>query len=194
MELQTKEYGPTDYYNADTFNEMLPPTMNDEYLASAASSVVRGIRSINPQGKWLLQGWLFLHHRHLWTQSAVRAYLHGAGANVLVLDLAGDIKETWLRHDAFYGHDFVWCMLHNFGGRRGIYGNLPDLFTRIPLALEKACEYRRPSGECPMVGLGLSMEAVHHNPIMYDALTDQAFAVQTYRPTLPDDASVEDSR
>lgn len=192
MELQTKEYGPTDYYNADTFNEMLPPTMNDEYLASAASSVVRGIRSINPQGKWLLQGWLFLHHRHLWTQSAVRAYLHGAGANVLVLDLAGDIKETWLRHDAFYGHDFVWCMLHNFGGRRGIYGNLPDLFTRIPLALEKACEYRRPSGECPMVGLGLSMEAVHHNPIMYDALTDQAFAVQTYRTTLPDDASVED--
>jgi alpha-N-acetylglucosaminidase len=40
---------------------------------------------------------------------------------MLVLDLYSEMSPVWSRSDGFYGTDYVWNMLHNFGGRSGLY-------------------------------------------------------------------------
>ena len=168
VRLLTEEYGPTDYYNADTYNEMLPPSMDSKVLAASASSVLAGIQRAVPTAKWLVQGWLFLHHRHLWGRNEVKAYLDGAGlGNVMVLDLASDIKAMWATHDGFYGHDFIWCMLHSFGGRRGLFGDVGAIYSELHAALA--------SDTPSLVGVGATMEATGHNPVVYEALFDMTF-------------------
>ena len=32
-------------------------------------------------------------------------------------------------YDSYYGKPFAWCMLHNYGGRRDLYGNLSRIAT-----------------------------------------------------------------
>ena len=161
-------YGPAEYYNADTFNEMPPHTMDLAYLKDAGRAVLRGIQGGDPAGRWRVQGWLFLHHRHIWTRPAVQSYLDGAGrGNVVVLDLGADIRSMWQRHDRYFGHDFVWCMLHSFGGRRGVFGNMPALIEQLHEAYA--------TGGPGLIGAGLSMEATHHNPALYEFATDLTF-------------------
>jgi len=40
------------------------------YLASTSAAVVKGIQNQQPQGKWLMQGWLF--HSEFWTDNVSR--------------------------------------------------------------------------------------------------------------------------
>lgn len=35
---------------------------------------------------------------------------------MLLLDLFADEHPVWSRTASMYGHPFIWCMLHNFGG------------------------------------------------------------------------------
>jgi len=35
---------------------------------------------------------------------------------MLLLDLFADEHPVWSRTASLYGHPFIWCMLHNFGG------------------------------------------------------------------------------
>jgi alpha-N-acetylglucosaminidase len=167
MRLQSELYGLTDYYNGDTFNEMFPQSFDERYLSAAGSSVLKGIKRGNPQGKWLLQGWLFLHHRHVWTLPRIQSYLSGVKGEVMVLDLAADIKDTWSSTESFAGNDFVWCLLHNFGGRRGLFGNVDHTNRLLLKALQEAQPY--------LQGVGLTMEATQHNPVVYESITDLFF-------------------
>ena len=34
---------------------------------------------------------------------------------MLVLDLQSEQHPQYVRTKSFYGHKFIWCMLHNFG-------------------------------------------------------------------------------
>ena len=50
---------------------------------------------------------------------------------MIVLDLYADIHPVWQRTESFYGQPFIWCMLHNFGGNIGFYGNFMKVTTGI---------------------------------------------------------------
>ena len=50
---------------------------------------------------------------------------------MIVLDLYADIHPVWQRTESFYGQPFIWCMLHNFGGNIGFYGNFMNVTTGI---------------------------------------------------------------
>jgi alpha-N-acetylglucosaminidase len=52
---------------------------------------------------------------------------------MIILDLDSENRPVWQRSESYYGKTFVWCMLHNFGGTRGLYGNLSRIATG-PLA------------------------------------------------------------
>ncbi len=34
---------------------------------------------------------------------------------MLILDLNSDEDPLWQQYDSYYGQDFAWCMLHNYG-------------------------------------------------------------------------------
>jgi alpha-N-acetylglucosaminidase len=64
-------------------------------------------------------------------------------------------------------------MLHNFGGRPGLYGKLHSLTNDLTNAKTKNPEL--------MQGIGLTPEAIENNPIVYDMLVDM-----TWRDSAPD--------
>jgi alpha-N-acetylglucosaminidase len=51
----------------------------------------------------------------------LQAFLDGAPDDrLIVLDLWSEVEPYWSAHSNFYGKQFIWCMLHDFGGRSGL--------------------------------------------------------------------------
>jgi len=48
---------------------------------------------------------------------------------MMILDLDSNAAPVWSRTHSYFGKPFIWCTLHNFGGNRGVYGNLPRIAT-----------------------------------------------------------------
>uniref|UniRef100_A0A803Q866 Alpha-N-acetylglucosaminidase tim-barrel domain-containing protein n=1 Tax=Cannabis sativa TaxID=3483 RepID=A0A803Q866_CANSA len=59
------------------------------------------------------------------------------------------------------------CMLHNFAGNIEMYGILDAIASRSIDA--------RTSENSTMVGVGMSMEGIEQNPIVYDLMSEMAF-------------------
>ena len=69
------------------------------------------------------------------SKAAIEAYLSGApNNNTLILDLWSEVVPVWSKTQSYYGKSFIWCMLHNFGGNRDLYGNLGELTTGVVAA------------------------------------------------------------
>ena len=81
---------------------------------------------------------------------------------MIILDLNSEQTPLWNKTQSYFGKPFVWCLLHNYGGTRGIYGNLTTIAT-APL------EALRAPGST-MVGVGITPEAIEHNPVVYDLM------------------------
>jgi alpha-N-acetylglucosaminidase len=166
--LLEQTFGRAAYYSCDTYNEMNPPTDDPSYLAAASSAVFSAIRSHDPAAVWLMQGWLFYSSASFWQPAQVQAYLGAVPDDgMLILDLFAETSPVWTRTNSFYGKPFVWCMLHNFGGRRALFGNL----THVASAPATA----RARGASTMVGVGFTPEAIGTNPVMYEVLSDLAW-------------------
>lgn len=73
---------------------------------------------------------------------------------LLILDLWSEVVPVWFYTDSYFGTNFIWNMLNNFGGRTGLYGKIQTVATSPANAL-KANES---SGQ--LVGLGLTPEAI----------------------------------
>jgi hypothetical protein len=53
--------------------------------------------------------------------AVLQALLSGVPrGRLLLLDLFAEEHPVWLRTACMHGHDFIWTMLHNFGGVRGV--------------------------------------------------------------------------
>ena len=91
---------------------------------------------------------------------------------MLILDLYADEVPVWKRTNSFYKKPFVWCLLHNFGGRRGLYGNLQRYMDDI-LATEA-------DPNATIVGLGLTPEAIEQNPIVYELAIEMTWRKQSF--------------
>ncbi len=98
-----------------------------------------------------------------WTNDRIEAYLSGVpNDSMIILDLNTEQFPIWSRTKSFFGKPFIWCLLHNRGGIRSIYGNL----TTIAI---NPIDARQAAGST-MVGVGITPEAIEHNPVMYDLM------------------------
>jgi alpha-N-acetylglucosaminidase len=91
-----------------------------------------------------------------------------------MLDLWAEVQPIWPQTDSFFGTPFVWCMLHNFGGRTGLYGRL-DAVASAPLQARAQTPY--------MVGVGMAPEAIENNPVMYELMAVRASVRSLHAPT-----------
>lgn len=106
-------------------------------------------------------------------QLPVSANDRAAGeGDLLVLDLFsesrpqwGDSASTWRRKNGFGGHNWIYCMLLNFGGNVGLHGKMQHVIDEY----YKACQ--SPFGQT-LRGVGLTMEGAENNPVMYELLTE----------------------
>jgi alpha-N-acetylglucosaminidase len=169
-EIQREEFGDASFYNADTWNEMNPASGDHTYLADTARAVYNGLTTINPNATWVMQGWTFYEQSDFWSLDRIQAYLGGVPQNgLLILDLTSESFPQYERTQGYFGYPFVWCMLHNYGGKRGIYGNASHIAAVPRMELISA---KYPS----LVGIGITMEAIEQNEMLYELMLDTPWA------------------
>lgn len=151
--LQANVYGTDHIYQADTYNEMSPPTRDTDYLKRSSAAVYGAMAAADPSAVWLMQGWLF--QSSWWRTPQIEAYLGGvASGKMWLLDLFGDSNPIWSKTASFYGHPFIFCTLLNFGGQQGITGNVPRIEAGMQAALDK---------NSTITGVGITMEGIWTN-------------------------------
>jgi alpha-N-acetylglucosaminidase len=165
VEVQRELFEAVHLYAADPFIEMSPPSDDARYLADLATALVSGLRAGDPEAVWLMQAWTFSYLDY-WTDDRIAAFLDAVPDDAMVLlDLWGEHSPQWRRFDGFRGKPWVWCALHNFGGRSDVFGN-----ARIT---QQECEAAQRAAS-PPVGVGLAMEAIEQNPVIYEMVLDLA--------------------
>ena len=163
VEVQRERFGAGHLYAADPFIEMRPPSDDPSFLTDLAAAVVGGLRAGDPDAVWVMQAWTF-GYMDFWTDDLIAAFLDAVPDDaMLVLDLWGEHSPQWRRFAGFRGKRWMWCTLHNFGGRSDLFGNLQ--VTR------DECEAALLATDAP-VGIGLAMEATEQNSIIYEMTLD----------------------
>ncbi|KAJ0527704.1 putative alpha-N-acetylglucosaminidase [Helianthus annuus] len=168
IQQQVKEYGRSSHiYNCDTFDENTPPTDDPEYISSLAAAIFKAMQSGDDDAVWLMQGWLFAYDPY-WQPPQMQALLHAVPiGKMIVLDLFAEVNPIWTTSNQFYGVPYIWCMLHNFAGNVEMYGFLDSVGSGPVEA--------RVSKNSTMVGVGMSMEGIEQNPVVYDLMSEMAF-------------------
>ncbi|WDE96558.1 alpha-N-acetylglucosaminidase [Lentisphaera profundi] len=144
-------FGAGQHYAADPFHESSPPRKDKEYLSSVAHKILGVMKAVDPEAKWVMQGWT----PHEGVATAVPK------GELIMLDLVGG------RHSGkknFWGHEILVGALHNFGGRINMHGDLADNSrNRMVNAKKKAPN---------VIGMGLFMEGIVHNPVFFNNQLD----------------------
>ncbi|MCD8739929.1 alpha-N-acetylglucosaminidase [Mucilaginibacter roseus] len=169
LQKQTQLLGTDHFYSADTFNENEPPSDDPEYLSKLSARVYDGMHQADTAAVWVMQGWLFYSDRKFWKAPQTEALLKAVPDNkMIILDLAAEIEPIWKRTSAFYGKPWIWNMLNNFGGNTNLFGRLDGAATGPAQALADPN-----SGN--MMGIGLTMEGIEQNPVIYELFTDNTW-------------------
>lgn len=157
-----KLYGKADYYSMDPFHEGGNPRGVD--LGKAGEAIMAAMKAANPKAVWVAQAWGACPYPAM--------IKHLKNGDMLVLDLYsetrpqwGDPESTWLRKEGFNGHDWAFCMLLNFGGNVGLYGKLQHVVDGYYKA-------RQSKFASTLKGVGLTMEGIENNPIMYELVSE----------------------
>jgi alpha-N-acetylglucosaminidase len=171
LQEQAGLYGTDHLYSADTFNENEPASGDSASLASLSARVYDGMRAADPDAIWVMQGWLFYSDRKFWTAPRISALLGSVPQDrMILLDLAAEIAPVWKRTQAFYGKPWIWNMLNNFGGNVNLFGRMEGVASGPALALAARRAEPPDSASGRMVGIGLTMEAIAQNPVMYELM------------------------
>lgn len=156
-------YGKSPYYSMDPFHEGGNTEGVD--MDKAGKAVMEAMKKANPEATWVIQAWQ-ANPRPAMVENLNRG-------NLLVLDLYseklpqwGDDASRWYRKDGFQGHDWIYCMLLNFGGNIGMHGRMNQLVD----GFNKARNSARFSPT--LRGVGSTAEGVENNPVMYELLFD----------------------
>jgi alpha-N-acetylglucosaminidase len=169
IQTQTKLFGTDHLYSADTFNENEPPSDDSGYLAKISERLYNSMEEADPESVWVMQGWLFYSDRKFWKAPQIKAMLNAVpDDHMILLDLAAEIEPVWKRTNAFYGKPWIWNMVHNFGGNISMFGRMDGVAAGPAEALHDPA-----SGH--LTGIGLTMEGIEQNPVMYELLTEHVW-------------------
>eukprot|EP00494_Astrolonche_serrata_P027143 UN27406 len=115
-----------------------------------------------------MQGWLFVFHGSFWRPDAITAYLSKVPENkMILLDLISEATPAYESTNFYDGRPFIWNLLHNFGGNIGMRGNFDTIMNR-------PYEAKNLRGST-MQGVGLTMEGINQNTIIYELLLDHVW-------------------
>lgn len=160
-EEQEKLFGKAKYYSMDPFHES--KTSGGVDFAEAGKAVMAAMKAVNPKAVWVLQAWSE-NPRDAMTDPLEKG-------DLLILDLFSEcrpmwgMESIWRKENGYAHHDWLFCMLHNFGGRIGLNGRMDQLLENWELAKT----HPMASG---LKGIGLSMEGTLQNPVMYELMCE----------------------
>ena len=157
-----KLYGKAKYYSMDPFHEGGNTEGVD--LAKAGTSIMSAMKKANPEAVWVMQAW---------QANPREAMVNTLGSgDLLVLDLYseklpqwGDPESMWYREKGFGKHDWLYCMLLNYGGNVGLHGKMKHVIDEFYKA--KTSSFGK-----TMKGVGMTMEGSENNPVMFELLCE----------------------
>ena len=165
LQIQEKLFGTDHLYSADTFNENEPPSDDSIFIGKLSSRLYETMRMADTAAVWVMQGWLFFSDKKFWKEKQTAALLNAVPDDkMIMLDLAAEIEPVWKSSNAFYGKPWIWNMLNNFGGNTNLFGRMEAAAVGPAEALQS-----KQSGR--MQGIGLTMEAIEQNPVLYELMT-----------------------
>jgi alpha-N-acetylglucosaminidase len=186
-----EDYGMPNIYSMDTFNEMKPPSNESAYLSNASAAVYQAMVAGDSRGVWLMQGWLFLD-LDFWGPDQIGAYLSSAAVpddGLIVVDLAAEHyplgtkqKKVWpklLSANPPASKPIIWCALHNYGGRRDVYGNLTDIIATPVADFDSLRDPTFQAGSM-MIGTGITPEAIEQNPVYYELMNEMTWRLADF--------------
>lgn len=160
----TRLSGKSKYYSMDPFHE--GGSTDGVDLAEAGRIINNAMKRANPDAVWVIQGW---------NENPREDLLNGVPAgDIVVLDLASEIKPNWgdpdspsltKREDGYGKHDWMWCMLLNFGGNVGLHGRMDNV-------IEGFYKARNSKWNKYLTGYGLTPEGIGNNPVMYELASE----------------------
>lgn len=169
IELYTKTYGQSDFYLADSFNEITPPVSQEnkyEELSDYGKAIFETINEASPGATWVMQGWLFGDNKEFWTKEATRAFLSKVPNDRLIIqDYANDRYKVWENQEAFYGKQWTYGYVHNYGGSNPVYGDLNFYKNELTGLLKNA-------NKGNVIGYGVMPEGLNNNSIVYEYVYD----------------------
>lgn len=169
IEIYTKLYGQADFYLADSFNEITPPVSaahKYEELSDYGKTIFEAINEASPGATWVMQGWLFGDNKEFWTKEATKAFLSKVPDDRLIIqDYANDRYKVWENQEAFYGKQWTYGYVHNYGGSNPVYGDLNFYKNELTSLLKN-------SNKGNIVGYGVMPEGLNNNSIVYEYIYD----------------------
>ena len=183
--------GVSELYSMDPFHEgglpnavtnatCYPPIMAalDTYhnAVDDAAKTSYNVGTEDNQAKWIIQYWQNI------PQSGAFSAMSSYGDRFIGLDLFSDniyagnaAKWRDTGNNCYYqGRPYIYCMLHNFGGRSGLHGRLETTMDGYFQALAKG-------NNCQ--GIGATPEGTETNPVLYDMLFELPWMDVNNRPT-----------
>ena len=158
----SKLFGKANYYSIDPFHE--GGSVEGVDLAAAGNAIMDAMKACNPEAVWVAQAWQDNPHEKM-----IKSLNTG---DLIVLDLYsesrpqwGEVNSSWQRKDGFNNHDWLYCMLLNYGGNVGLHGKMQHVID----GYYKARESRFGN---TMKGVGITMEGIENNPVMYELLCE----------------------
>ena len=155
-------YGKADFYSMDPFHEGGNVAGVD--LNAAGQAIWGAMKKANPKAVWVAQAW----------QANPRQKMieNLPAGDLIVLDLFaesrpqwGDPESTWYRKEGFGKHDWLYCMLLNYGGNVGLHGKMKHVIDEFYKA--KTSSFGK-----TMKGVGMTMEGLENNPVMFELLCE----------------------
>lgn len=169
IEIYTTLYGKSDFYLADSFNEITPPVSEEhkyEELSDYGNAIFETINEAVPGATWVMQGWLFGDNKEFWTKEATSAFLSKVpNDRMIIQDYANDRYKVWENQEAFYGKQWTYGYVHNYGGSNPVYGDLNFYKNELTSLLQNP-------NKGNLMGYGVMPEGLNNNSIVYEYLYD----------------------
>ncbi|MGQ7944650.1 alpha-N-acetylglucosaminidase [Flavobacterium sp. WC2509] len=169
IEIYTKVYGQADFYLADSFNEITPPVSKEhkyEELSDYGKTIFETINEASPGATWVMQGWLFGDNKEFWTKEATKAFLSKVpNDRLMIQDYANDRYKVWENQEAFYGKQWTYGYVHNYGGSNPVYGDLNFYKNELTSLLKNP-------NKGNLTGYGAMPEGLNNNSVVYEYIYD----------------------
>ena len=183
----TRLYGKSDYYSMDPFHE----SGNDAAVdyGKAGEALMSAMKRANPHAIWVVQGWNENPRPQMIAKLKV--------GDLLVLDLFSESRQNFKdfctgentsgtgkkdfstsKKEGIYGkHQWLFCLLENFGGNVGLHGRMDQLLNNFYLATGKKDTPKQENSSLltlhsSLKGWGFTMEGSENNPVMFELMSE----------------------
>ena len=152
----TRLFGRADYYSMDPFHESKDDAAID--YAEAGRKLMAAMKRVNPKATWVIQGWTENPRPEM--ANALKT------GDLLVLDLFSECRpmfgpaSIWRREEGYGQHQWLFCLLENFGNNVGLHGRMDQLLDNF-YGDKQGCR-----------GIGFTMEGSENNPVMFELMSE----------------------